>query len=111
MSDDKKQITYFNEVKLTLNAASDPEEGANNAPHSVFAIHNLYRGKDRDRDPMPINIKGFGDAGKTILDQIKKGYRFTVEGELDYFESEKGGKYYSIKALSISDIIPPKSKL
>lgn len=107
MSEDKK-ITYFNETKLTLNAAVAPEKGEGGAPDSVFAIHNLYRGKDKDREPMPMKIKGFGDVGQQIL-KLEKGDRFTVEGEHDYFKSEAGKEYYSIKALKITDIVKPKS--
>ena len=88
----------INSVTLELNAATHLRSFDDGTWASVFAIHNLYRGKDHPGKAVPISVKFGGNTVAYAITAIKKGTHFTVSGSLDYAEGEQGRPFYRINA-------------
>jgi single-stranded DNA-binding protein len=99
-------------VKLSLRAADDPrtikEEKGVPVFASVFSLHNVIR-KGRE-ETVPITVKASQELAQTLVNDLRKGVAFIVEGQLTYYKSpETNRETYSIWAENFSDITPPKS--
>jgi single-stranded DNA-binding protein len=102
----------MNQFKLSLRAADDPrtikEENGVPTFASVFALHNTTR-KGRE-EAIPITVKASQELARTLVNELRKGVAFLVEGQLAYYKSsETNRETYSIWAESFTDITPPKS--
>jgi single-stranded DNA-binding protein len=102
----------MNQLKLSLRAADDPRtiKAENGLPvfASVFSLHNATR-KDRE-ETVPITVKASHELAQTLVNELRKGVAFVVEGQLAYYKSpETNRETYSIWAENFSDITPPKS--
>jgi len=102
----------MNQLKLSLRAADDPriikEENGVPSFASVFSLHNTTR--KRREETVPITVKASRELAQTIVNELKKGVGFVVEGELAYYKSpETNRETYSIWAGNFTDITPPKS--
>ena len=74
----------MNHLKLSLRAADDPrtikEENGVPAFASVFSLHNTTRnGRD---EVVPITVKASRELALTLVNEVKKGVAFVVEGQL-----------------------------
>ena len=104
----------MNQIKLSLRAADEArtlkEEGGGVPTFAtVFALHNATRkGKP---ETIPIMVKASYELALTLVNDLKKGAAFVVEGQLSYFlHPDTNRESYSIWADNFTDIIPPKSK-
>jgi hypothetical protein len=88
----------INTIALELNAAGEIRSYDEGAWATVFAIHNLFRGKDHPSTPVPIQVRFGGNTAVYAITAIKKGTHFTVSGSLDYNQSEDGKEWYQISA-------------
>lgn len=88
----------INLIALELNAATDVRSHDEGAWASVFAIHNLFRGKDHSGKSIPISVRFGGNTAAYALAGMKKGTHFTVTGRLDYDQGEDGKEWYRISA-------------
>lgn len=79
----------LNSVTLELNAAADLRSYNDGKWASVFAIHNKYRGKNKEPQSVPISVKFSDSTVAYALTAIKKGTHFVVTGELDYDKSDE----------------------
>ena len=101
----------MNQLKLSLRAADDPrtikEENGIPTFASVFSLHNTNRkGKE---ETFPITVKASDELAQTLVNELKKGVGFVVEGQLTYYKSpETNRETYSIWADNFTDITPPK---
>ena len=102
----------MNQLKLSLRAADDPrpikEENGVPTFASVFSLHNTNRkGKE---ETFPITVKASHELAQTLVNELRKGVGFVVEGQLAYYKSpETNRETYSIWADNFTDITPPKS--
>ncbi len=102
----------MNELRLSLRAADDPrtikEENGVPTFASVFSLHNNTRkGKE---ETLPITVKASRELAVTLVDELKKGVAFIVEGQLAYYKSpETNRESYSIWAENFAEITPPRS--
>jgi single-stranded DNA-binding protein len=102
----------MNQLKLSLRAADDPriirEENSVPTFASVFSLHNTMR-QGRE-ETVPITVKASHELAHTLVNELKKGVAFVVEGQLAYYRNpETNRESYSIRAESFADITPPKS--
>ena len=79
----------MNQLKLSLRAADDPrtikEENGVPTFASVFSLHNTNRkGKE---ETFPITVKASHELAQTLVNELKKGVGFVVEGQLAYYKS------------------------
>ena len=102
----------MNQIKLSLRAADDPrimkEENGVPSFASVFSLHNTTRkGKE---GTVPIVVKAFRELAQTLVNELKKGVAFVVEGQLTYYKNpETNRETYAIWADNLTDITQPKS--
>ncbi|MGC2580130.1 MAG: single-stranded DNA-binding protein, partial [Terrimicrobiaceae bacterium] len=101
----------MNHLKLSLRAADDPriikEENGVPTFASVFALHNSTR--NGREETLPITIKASHEQAQTLVNELRKGVAFVVEGQLAYYRSpETNRESYSVWAESLSDITPPR---
>ena len=79
----------MNQLKLSLRAADDPrtikEENGVPSFASVFSLHNTTR-KGRE-ETVPITVKASHELAQTLVNELKKGVGFVVEGQLAYYKS------------------------
>ena len=72
----------MNQLKLSLRAADDPrtikEENGVPTFASVFSLHNTTR-KGRE-ETLPITVKASHELAPTLVNELKKGVAFVVEG-------------------------------
>ena len=102
----------MNQLKLSLRAADDPRtiKAENGLPvfASVFSLHNATR-KGRE-ETVPITDKASHELAQTLVNELRKGVAFVVEGQLAYYKGpETNRETYSVWAENFSDITPPKS--
>jgi single-stranded DNA-binding protein len=102
----------MNQLKLSLRAADDPRtiKAENGLPvfASVFTLHNAKK-KGRE-ETVPITVKASHELAQTLVNELRKGVAFVVEGQLAYYKgAETNRETYSIWAENFSDITPPKS--
>jgi len=103
----------MNQIKLSLRCADEArtlkEEGGVPTFATVFALHNATRkGK---QETIPIMVKASYELALTLVNDLKKGTAFAVEGQLSYFKHlDTNRESYSIWADNFTNIIPPKSK-
>jgi single-stranded DNA-binding protein len=102
----------MNQLKLSLRAADDPrtikEENGVPVFASVFSLHNATR-KGRE-ETLPITVKASHELAQTLVNDLRKGVAFIVEGQLAYYKSpETNREIYSVWAEKFTDISPPKS--
>ena len=102
----------MNQLKLSLRAADDPrtikEENGVPTFASVFALHNVTRsGRE---ETLPITVKASHELAPMLVNELKKGVAFVVEGRLTYYKNpETNRESYSIWADSLTEITLPKS--
>ena len=97
-ADGQRRPHSINTVVLELNAAGDVRSHDEGAWATVFAIHNLFRGKDHPSKPVPIQVRFGGNTAAYAIVAMKKGTHFTVTGRLDYDQGEDGKEWYRISA-------------
>jgi single-stranded DNA-binding protein len=102
----------MNQLKLSLRAADDPRtiKAENGLPvfASVFSLHNATR-KGRE-ETVPITVKASQELAQALVNDLRKGVAFVVEGQLAYYRSpETNRETYSVWAEKFIDITPPKS--
>jgi single-stranded DNA-binding protein len=74
----------------------------------VFSLHNSTR-KGRE-ETVPITVKASHELAQSLVNELRKGVAFVVEGQLAHYKSpETNGETYSIWVENFSDITPPKS--
>lgn len=88
----------INLIALELNAAEAVRAYDDGSWASVFAIHDLYRGRDHPAKAIPISVRFGGSTAAYAIAAIKKGTHFTVTGRLDYDKGEDGKDWYRISA-------------
>jgi hypothetical protein len=88
----------INTIALELNAAGEVRSYDGGSWATVFAIHDLFRGKDHPVKAVPISIRFGGNTAAYAIAAIRKGTHFTVTGRLDYDKSEDGKEWYQISA-------------
>jgi single-stranded DNA-binding protein len=102
----------MNQLKLCLRAADDPrtikEENGMPTFASVFSLHTTNRkGKE---ETFPITVKASHELAQTLVNELRKGVGFVVEGQLAYYKSpETNREIYSILADNFTDIATLKS--
>jgi single-stranded DNA-binding protein len=102
----------MNQLRLSLRAADDPrtikEENGVPTFASVFSLHNATRsGRE---ETVPITVKASHELARALVNELKKGVAFVVEGQLAYYKNpETNRESYSIWAESLTEITPPKS--
>ena len=101
----------MNQLKLSLRAADDPrtikEENGVPTFASVFALHNVTRsGRE---ETLPITVKASHELAPMLVNELKKGVAFVVEGLAYYKNPETNRESYSIWADSLTEITLPKS--
>ena len=97
-ADGQRRPHSINTVVLELNAAGDVRSHDEGAWATVFAIHNLFRGKEHPSKPVPIQVRFGGNTAAYAIVAMKKGTHFTVTGRLDYDQGEDGKEWYRISA-------------
>ena len=102
----------MNQLKLSLRAADDPrtikEENGVPTFASVFALHNVTR--NGREETLPITVKASHELAPMLVNELKKGVAFVVEGQLAYYKNpETNRESYSIWADSLTEITLPKS--
>jgi hypothetical protein len=102
----------MSQLELSLRAADDPrtikEENGVPTFASVFSLHNTTR-KGRE-ETVPITVKASHELALTLVNELRKGVAFVVEGQLAYFKSpETNRETYSIWAEGLTEITAPKS--
>jgi hypothetical protein len=102
----------MNQLRLSLRAADDPrtikEENGVPTFASVFSLHNATR--NGREETVPITVKASHELAPTLVDELKKGVAFVVEGQLAYYKNpETNRESYSIWAETFTEITPPKS--
>jgi single-stranded DNA-binding protein len=77
---------------------------------SVFSLHNTTR--KGQEETVPIVVKASRELAQTLVNELKKGVGFVVEGQLTYYKSpETNRETYSIWADNFTDITPPRSTM
>ena len=102
----------MNQLKLSLRAADDPrpikEENGLPTFASVFALHNATR--NGREETLPITVKASHELAPMLVNELKKGIVFVVEGQLAYYKNpETNRESYSIRAESFAGISAPRS--
>ena len=102
----------MNQLKLSLRAADDPrtikEENGVPTFASVFALHNATR--NGREETLPITVKASHELAPMLVNELKKGIAFVVEGQLAYYKNpETNRESYSIRAESFAEIAAPRS--
>ena len=102
----------MNQLRLSLRAADDPrtikEENGVPTFASVFSLHNATR--NGREETVPITVKASDELAPTLVNELKRGVAFVVEGRLAYYKNpETNRESYSIWAESFTEITPPKS--
>ena len=102
----------MNQLRLSLRAADDPrtikEENGVPTFASVFSLHNATR--NGREETVPITVKASHELAPTLVNELKRGVAFVVEGRLAYYKNpETNRESYSIWAESSTEITPPKS--
>ena len=102
----------MNQLKLSLRAADDPrtikEENGVPTFASVFSLHNVTR--NGREETLPITVKASHELAPMLVNELKKGVAFVVEGQLAYYKNpETNRESYSIRAESLTEITAPKS--
>ena len=97
----------MNQLKLSLRAADDPrtikEENGVPTFASVFALHNVTR--NGREETLPITVKASHELAPMLVNELKKGVAFVVEGRLAYYKNpETNRESYSIWADSLTEI-------
>ena len=104
----------MNQIKLSLRAADSPrtikEEAGKPTFASVFSLCNASNQGRGDNEVIPIAVKASNEVAWTIVDELKKGAAFVVEGQLAYYKNpDTNREVYSILAERFTEITPPKS--
>lgn len=104
----------MNQIKISLRAADEPriirEEGGVATFASVFALHNITRKGKEEKETLPLTVKASHELAPVLVNSLKKGTAFVVEGQLAYYRNPDTNRdYYSIWADHFTDITPPKS--
>ena len=104
----------MNQIKLSLRAADEPrtikEDGGVPTFATVFSLHNVIKKGREEKDTLPITVKASHELAPVLVDSLKKGTAFVVEGQLAFYRNpETNREYYSIWADNFTDIIPAKS--
>jgi single-stranded DNA-binding protein len=102
----------MNQIQLSLRSADHPRtlKDSDGVPTfaTVFALHNR-KGRET-RETLPITVKASHELAITLVDSLKKGTSFIVEGQLSYYKHpETHRESYSIWAERFTDITPPQS--
>ena len=102
----------MNQLKLSLRAADDPrtikEENGVPTFASVFALHNATR--NGREETLPITVKASHELAPMLVNELKKGIAFVVEGQLAYYKNpETNRESYSIRAERFAEISAPRS--
>ena len=94
-------------MRLTIRAPSKRKTACRPLP-PCSRFHNTNRkGKE---ETFPITVKASHELAQTLVNELKKGVGFVVEGQLAYYKSpETNRETYSIWADNFTDIAPPKS--
>jgi single-stranded DNA-binding protein len=103
----------MNQIKLSLRSADDPrtikEDNGTAIFASVFALHNAA--KKGKPETIPITVKASRELAPVLVEALKKGTAFVVDGQLSYYRHpETHRENYSVWAETITDITPPKSQ-
>jgi hypothetical protein len=96
----------LNTATLEVNAAADLRSYEDGKWATVFAIHNKYRGKDREPQAVPLTVKFGGNTAAYAIKAIRKGTHFVVSGQIDYDQAENGKEFYRIDADQLRVITP-----
>lgn len=104
----------MNQIKLSLRAADAPrtvkEDGGTATFATVFCLHNIVKKGKEEKDAIPITVKASHELAPVLVDSLKKGTAFIVEGQLAFYRNpETNREFYSIWADRFTDITPPKS--
>lgn len=107
--------TSINQIELSCRAAKDPvihtEEEGKPVFVTVFCLHNKPSPSGECIITMPIVVKANERLACQLHQNIKKGYRFKVSGQLDYWKNpETNRENYSISADTIGEITQPKNE-
>jgi single-stranded DNA-binding protein len=79
-----------------------------NTHAGVFSLHNATR--KGSEETVPITVKASHELAQTLVNELRKGVAFVVEGQLAYYKNpETNRESYSIWAESLTEITPAKS--
>jgi single-stranded DNA-binding protein len=101
----------MNQLKLSLRAGGRPAHDQGRKWRTGLCLHILAPQRNKGREEtVPITVKASHELAQTLVNELRKGVAFVVEGQLAYYKSpETNRENYSIWAENFTDITPPKS--